>query len=180
MKDHILVNRYAKGLVNAIQDQEEYAMIERELLEFAGLLRDHQSLKDVLESPLLSSNKKVQIVKGVLTVQAFGAKTSRFILLLLDHNRLHLFNELLDGLPVLWNEKRGIYTFEVSSVIPLKETQKRRLEKELERLEKNPVRLTYAIDPLLIGGLRVKKGNFVYDISLKGHLLKLKEKISEG
>ena len=180
MKDHILINRYTKGLVNAIEDQEEYTVIERELSDFANLLRNHQSLKDVLESPLLSSNKKVQIVKEVLAVSVFSEKTSRFILLLLEHNRLHFLKELVDGLPVLWNEKRGIFTFEVSSVIPLKMNQKKRLEKELERLEKNPVRLTYTIDPLLVGGLLLKKGNFVYDISLKGHLLKLKENISEG
>ncbi len=180
MKDHLLINKYAHGLVNAIKDQEEYAVVEGEILDFIRLLQDHQNLREVLESPLLSSNKKTQIVKEVLTEKSFGEKTSIFILLLMEHNRLQFLKGLPDLLPVLWNEKRGIFTFEVSSVVPLTETQKKSLEKELERLEKNPVRLTYRLDPLLVGGLSLKKGNRVYDISLRGHLLKLKENISEG
>jgi len=47
-------------------------------------------------------------------------------------------------------------------------------------LEKNPVSLNYKINPTLIGGLSTRKGNFVYDISIQGNLLRLKEIISEG
>jgi len=51
---------------------------------------------------------------------------------------------------------------------------------KLERLEKKPVVLKYRIDPELVGGLMIKRKNIVYDISIKGSLLKLKEKIIEG
>jgi len=83
-------------------------------------------------------------------------------------------------LPVVWNEKQGVLTFEVSSVVPLTAAQKEKLQRELELLEKSSVRLNFKIDPELIGGLYLRRANTAYDDSLRGHLTKLKEKISEG
>ena len=37
----------------------------------------------------------------------------------------------------------------------------------------------YALDPSIVGGLLVRKGNTVYDVSLKGQLERLKEIIRE-
>ncbi len=180
MKSQLLLNKYTLGLANALKTESEYENIRRELVNFARLCRDHRKLKEILESPILAARKKSEIVGSILAAESFQPKTSRFILLLMEHNRLELLDGVLDNLPILWNEKRGVRTFEVSSVVPLTEAQKEKLQMELERLEKAPVRLTYKTDPEIIGGLALKKGNLVYDISLKGHLLDLKEKITEG
>jgi len=80
---------------------------------------------------------------------------------------------------VRWREKQGILTFEVRSVVPLKDGQKRKLQTQIEQLEKSAVHLTYEIDPAIVGGLYIKKGNMAYDVSLKGQLTRLKEKINE-
>jgi F-type H+-transporting ATPase subunit delta len=180
MKSQLLLNKYTLGLANALKTESEYETIRGELLDFARLCRDHRELKEILESPILAARKKSEIVGSILAAESFQPKTARFILLLMEHNRLELLDEILDCLPVLWNEKRGVRTFEVSSVVPLTGAQEARLKGELERLEKTQVRLIYKIDPDIIGGLALKKGNLVYDISLKGHLLDLKEKLSEG
>jgi F-type H+-transporting ATPase subunit delta len=68
----------------------------------------------------------------------------------------------------------------VSSVVPLNDTQKKRLEEKLLKLEKRPVSLSYIIDPSLVAGLSIREGNIVYDASLHGDLERLKQKISEG
>jgi F-type H+-transporting ATPase subunit delta len=82
--------------------------------------------------------------------------------------------------PEAWNERQGIATLEVASVVPLTDGQKARLEAALERLEGRPVSLDYRIDPEIIGGLALRKGNVVYDVSVEGDLSRLKEIIIEG
>ncbi|HEX2694263.1 MAG TPA: F0F1 ATP synthase subunit delta, partial [Acidobacteriota bacterium] len=67
-----------------------------------------------------------------------------------------------------------------SSAVPLTDDQKVRLTATLESLERKPVSLGYRIDPGIIGGLALRKGNVVYDVSVEGDLLRLKEKITEG
>jgi len=180
MRSHILVKRYAQGLVGALRDEEEFRLVSGELGHFRELARGHKELNAALANPFVAPKKKYRMIADVLAVSAFSEKTSRFLLLLLEHQRLGLLDGVLQALPVLWNERRGISTFEVSSVVSLSEVQRKRLQAELERLEKRPVRLHFLLDPGLVAGISLKKGNVVYDASLRGHLEKIKEKIIEG
>ncbi len=180
MKTQILIRRYTQGLVEALKDEKEFLTLSRELSDFAELLLSHKQLLEALSYPFFSQDKKIQIIKDILAKKKFSQKMSRFILLLAENNRLELLPEILELLPSWWNEKKGIFTYEVFSAVPLKEAQKKELEKKLESLEKGPVFLRYSIDPELIGGLYIKKGNLVYDISLRGSLSKMKEEIIEG
>ncbi len=180
MKSRLLVKRYTQGLVGALKDEPEYAAVSRELAEFRELASGHGDLKAVLDNPFVNARKKTQVISDVLAGSGFTGKTSRFILLLLDHKRVDLLGDVLESLPVVWNERRGVATFEVSSVVALAEAQKDRLKEELERLEGRPVYLRYSIDPGLVAGFSLRKGNIIYDVSLRGHLERIKHKISEG
>ncbi len=180
MKRQILVKRYAQGLVAALRDDREFQLALRELEAFQGLLSDRRDLSKVMANPFVAAKKKSRIIKEILTVASFSQKTTRFLALLLDHHRLDLLGEILQALPLFWNEKQGVATFEVSSVVALSDAQKQKLAEELERLEKRPISLNYRVDPDLVAGLSLKKGNLVYDASLRGHLARLREKIIEG
>ena len=179
MKNQILVKRYTLGLVNSIKSEKEFRALYEELTAFSKLTITHEELREILSNPFLPKSKKKEIIEELLARKPFGDKASRFVLLLLENNRFELLPDILDLLPELWNEERGILTYEVASVVPLKEDQKKKIQEKLELLEKKPVVLKYRIDPDLIGGLWIKKGNIVYDTSIRGHLLKLKERICE-
>lgn len=94
--------------------------------------------------------------------------------------RLELLPEIVESMPEVWNEKKGVSTLEVASVVPLSDKQKKKLQEKLTKLEKRKVSLKYRIDPELIAGLWIRRGNIVYDVSLKGSLVNLKDKIIEG
>ncbi|MEW5900237.1 MAG: ATP synthase F1 subunit delta [Acidobacteriota bacterium] len=180
MKNQVLIKKYTQGLVGALRDEPEFAAVSRELSDFQNLVSGNAELAKILASPFVPARKKAEVIKDILAASGFLKKTSRFLLVLLDHNRLDLLHEIREALPVLWNEHCGVATFEVSSAVPLGEVQKKKLKAELERREKSPVYLIYRIDPTLVGGFSLKRGNVVYDASLTGRLAKLKEKISEG
>jgi F-type H+-transporting ATPase subunit delta len=180
MKNKILVKRYTQGLVNSIKNDAEFSAVSQELSNFALVLSKHQELRDILHSPFLPTIKKTKIAEEVLAKQALGLKATRFIVLLVAHNRLELFPDIIESFPEVWNEQKGTYTFEVASVVPLTDDQRKKLGKKLELLEKKPVRLKYRIDPELVGGLLVRRENIVYDVSIKGNLTKLREEIPEG
>jgi len=180
MRNQILVKRYTQGLAGALEDEKEYRAVSRELAEFSTLLRTRQDLADVLASPFIAAKIKGQVIMETLSASSFSQKAKRFIGLLFEHSRLPLLGDILQAIPVFWNERKGVSTFEAFSVVALTDAQKSKLKAKLERLEKRPVDVTYKIEPGLVAGISLKKGNIVYDASIKGHLLKLKEKISEG
>ena len=179
MRSQTLIRRYSQGLISSAKNEKEFESLCAELSEFDDFLSSHPKLRKTLISPLLPASKKAEIAKLVLARSSVGDKAKRFLLLLVENNRLTLLPEIWELLPLLWNEEQGIVTFEVSSVIPLNSSQKKRLEEKLSLLEQRSVTLTYNIDPSLIGGLSIRKGNIVYDVSIQGDLEKLKQNIAE-
>jgi len=179
MKNHLLVRRYVEGLAGALKSEEEYARVHGELAAFCGLLESHRTLGPILFRPFLATSRKAAIVREILDREKASAKTCRFLLLLVHHRRLDILAAVVRHLPVRWKEGQGVRTFEVRSVVPLKAGQRARLEEELRRLEGTAVSCDYGLDPALVGGLSVKRGNLVYDVSLKGQLERLKSVIQE-
>lgn len=180
MLDQVLIRRYARGLVGALGGEPEFAAVLRELSAFRGLLQTNRELSAVLENPFIAKKKKDQIIRNILAASPPSGKTVRFLDVLIEHDRLGLLSDILRVVPDLWRERQGVQTFEVSSSVPLIPVQKEKLQHELERLEKRPVFLEFRIDPGLVGGLSVRKGNIIYDASVRGRLAKLKEKMIEG
>jgi F-type H+-transporting ATPase subunit delta len=180
MKNKALIRLYTRGLVHAIRDEEELGEIDRQLQNFQNLLREHKDLNLALTSSLLSAARKQAVADEVFERTPLHPKAKRFIHLLVKNHRLAILEDLVNNLPEMWNEEKGILSFDVASAVPLSEGQAKKLKEKLERLEKRPVHLKYRIDPDLIGGLSLRQGNIIYDASLRGALIKLKEKISEG
>jgi F-type H+-transporting ATPase subunit delta len=180
MKNLVLVKKYAHGLVNALDDEEEFRLVRGDLENLLGVLEAHEPLRGALHNPFLNSKKKAAIIQDVIGQMGCHDKTKRLIGLLADHGRLDILKDLAGMIPEIWNELKGRLTFEVSTALSMNDAQKERLGAELEKLEGKPVRLVYIMDPEILGGLRLKRGNIITDLSVEGDLLKLKEKIQEG
>jgi F-type H+-transporting ATPase subunit delta len=179
MKNPLLARRYAAGLAAALKDEAEYARVYRDVAGFASLLDRHAALGEALRRQFLSKAKKAAIAGEILDREGASPKSRRFILLLLHHRRLEILSQVVNDLPNVWRERRGVRSFEIRSVIPLTDGQRARLEAELGRLEGASVHCDYGLDPGLVGGLLVRKGNLVYDVSLKGQLERIQAVISE-
>jgi len=180
MKNQVLVKKYAQGLVQAVGDEAEFESIRTELGAFHGLFNGRDDLRHALLSPFVGAPKKARILEDVLAASHAGGKTTRMLLLLLDHKRLDLLGDIVGILPEAWNEKLGILTFEVTSAVALTGGQKARLRQAIEAAERNPVNLVFRTDPGILGGLTLKRGHIVYDVSIEGQLNQLKEQIQQG
>ncbi len=180
MKSQILVKRYTQGLVNSVKDETEFSALHRELSAFWELLNAHKKLMETLLNPFLPTSRKTQIAQELLAAKPLRTKTERLLLILVENDRLELLPEIIQVLPEAWNEEKGVHTYEVASAVPLSDDQRKKLKEKLERLDKRPVVLKYRINKELVGGLLIKRKNIVYDISIQGSLLKLREKIIEG
>ncbi len=180
MKNQVLVNKYAQGLVQAVREEAEFESVRAELAAFRGLFAGRDDLRHALLSPFVGAAKKARILESVLAASHAGPKTTRLLLLLLEHKRLDILEDLVAALPEAWNEKLGVLTFEVTSVVALTEKQTARLRQALEAAERNPVRLVFRTDPAIIGGLTLKRGHIVFDVSIEGQLNQLKEQIQQG
>ena len=180
MKNQVLVKKYAQGLVQAVKDEPEFVSVRAALGRFLDIYTRDDELRKALTSPFINARTKSRILEAVLARIAARDKTARFLSLLLEHKRLDLLRDVSDILTEAWNEKLGILTFEVASVVPLTGAQEIRLRQTIEAAEKKPVSLVFKIDPGIIGGLALKRGHVVYDASVQGNLDQMKEQIQQG
>jgi F-type H+-transporting ATPase subunit delta len=180
MIKQVLVRRYGQGLINVLRDEADFRKVREELGELAGLFFGDDKLRKVLISPFLSKNKKADLVRDILDRSAADRRTRNFILLLLEKGRFELLPEILDLLPLLWNEKTGVLTVEACSAVPLSGAQQERLRLTLESLEGRPVHLKFTLDPELVGGLVLRQGHIIYDLTLRGGLTRLRDLLAEN
>jgi len=180
MKNQVLVKKYAQGLVQAVRNEAEFESVRAELDAFQTLFSGRDDLRHALLSPFVGAPKKARILGDVLAASRAAAKTTRLLLLLLEHKRLDILGDLVAVLPEAWNEKQGVLSFEVTSVVALTDGQKARLRRVLETAEGKPVDLVFNTDPAILGGLTLRRGHIVYDVSIEGQLNQLKEQIQQG
>lgn len=179
MKASALVKRYAHGLVAACREEDEFKSILAELKEISQLFQSHRELKWVIENPFIPRTKKKKVVEEIIDRLKPLPKVERFLLLINDHERLNFLKEIVDYLPYAWLEKQGVAIFEVRSAVPLEKEEVEAIRKNLAALEATPVHLDLIVDPAILAGLQIRKGNVVYDASIKGQLNKIREILSE-
>mgnify|MGYP003333704743 CR=1 FL=1 len=109
---------------------------------------------------------------------AIGRLRERGVAVLYVSHRLEEVFELADRATILRNG-RLVEERMVADTSQL-ELVKLMIGRELEALEKKPVRLVFRLDPAIVGGLAIRRGNVVYDVSIEGNLERMKERIEQG
>ena len=180
MIKQVLIRRYGQGLINVLRDEADFRKVREEMREFTGLFFEHKKFRQALASPCVSKTKTTNLVREVLERAAADHRTRNFILLLLEKGRFELLPDILDLLPLLWNDKIGAVTVEAISAVPLSPAQQTRLRRALESREGRPVFLNFSLDPELVGGLALRKGHVIYDLTLRGELSRLRDILAEN
>lgn len=178
MKESSLVKRYARALVLAVDSEEEFHRVQRELDSFLGLLAADARLRLGLTTSLVSQSEKAQAIEIAAAGMGLHEKTLKFLLTVAAENRMAFLEPMVRRLPEAWCAARGIERISVASVVELSPAQKQRLQRNLEKGLARPVRLEFRLEPGLIAGLRIGRGSVHYDFSLAGSLQKLREAIA--
>jgi F-type H+-transporting ATPase subunit delta len=72
---------------------------------------------------------------------------------------------------------RAQHTALVESAAPLTDDVRRDVEAQLARLHGSDLEISFALNPILIGGMRIKVGSNVYDGTVRGRLNALEQQL---
>ncbi|MFN3567796.1 MAG: ATP synthase F1 subunit delta [Caldimicrobium sp.] len=172
--------KYAKGLFIAAKELNKVKDLGEELRSFLNFLKENKEVLQVLQSPVYPPEIKLEILKEIVKVYQLSPEIEKFMSLLIERRRIQYIEEIVFMYQVLWDEEEGIARGEVYSPYPLSEEEKRDLEDVLQKQLNKQVLLEVKHAPELLGGLKVKIGDYVWDGSLKSQLEKFKEIIIKG
>ncbi len=131
----------------------------------------------LIDSPKLAYREKAEAFIGLFKGE-IQKKTNNFLRVLGEAKRLSLLPEILSEYQKLEAKKNKLNDVLITSAFELSEAQAEQIEGLLkERYGKN-LSTRVEINKNLIGGLTIKSGDEVIDLSTKGKLLKLKKQIS--
>ncbi len=177
MRYRSIARKYATVLMKICQDDSELNKIESELKSFRDILKGSPDTLRFFTKPVVSGTKKLELINHLCKKLGFLAATQKFLAVLTDRERLDILEDILESLVQVKDEKNNIIPVEVLAATKLNaEAKKKIIALFQSKLNKN-IRLSIKIDPSLIGGMITKIGSTIYDGSVEGQLLKIKEQI---
>jgi F-type H+-transporting ATPase subunit delta len=151
-----------------------------ELRAVGGLIGANEDLRRVWENPTIPREQKRKVLDGLARRDGWSQPVRNFMAVLIDHQRVAFFPQILAQLEKELNDRMGIADAQISSARDLNDFEKRGLESQVSKLTGKRVRATYSRDTSLLGGAVVRIGSTIYDGSVLGQLQRIREQIAEG
>lgn len=168
---------YAEALLNAAERQgQQQALLD----EFKSLIDEAFAASPQLET-VLSGAAVGRTAREHIIQRLFEPNSSpllyNFLRVLNDHERLDLLRSIYHSLRELNDERARRVRVGVATAVPLIDEQRARLRKEIQdTLHLEPV-FDEHVDPELLGGMRVRVGDWQFDATVATELENLRKEI---
>ncbi len=169
---------YADAFLNAVPAGELGGALD-EFRSFVDEVLDrHRDLSQLLLSGTVSRDQKLQLIDRIVQGRA-SERFTNFLRVLVRHDRIDLVRLILAQSEIEAEKRSGRRRVQVISAKPLSESDLSKIRERLAvELAIQPV-LEPAVDPYLLGGLRIRVGDTVYDGSLRARLKQLRHRVRE-
>ena len=173
-----IISRYISALLEIAAAQGKTADIEQELQLVDQLLKENPELLNMLLHPKISRMRKKKLLDDILGTR-ISAEARSFLHLLVEKKREGIIPFLFDEFKKAADRLRGVINATVKSAMELSSDQKQKLQSVMETTTSRTVKIAYAVDVALLGGLQVFIGNEILDGSIKGRLNRLQKHLLE-
>lgn len=172
MSNPVVAERYALALYQVGKEQNLSDKIDEELRVIKKLLIQNPGFIDLLQSPKLSVEEKRNLIK-----QSFpnvSVPVINTFMLLADRHREDILIEVAESYIKHLNEERGIAEATVYSVRALTADESKAISSVFApKVGKQTLNIENIVDPELLGGVKIRIGNRIFDGSLRGKLDRL-------
>lgn len=170
--------RYAVALLHASLKANELERVEAEIKALTEMFKRSPQLVKFLNQPLVPFDEKAKRLRLRLEGRV-SPVTLNFLLAVVKHKRIEAFEHIVQTFLDLVREYRGEVVAEVTSAVSLTDEERAMTIKRLQEITGKKVLLSEKVDPSIIGGMRIIVGNKLLDLSLRGHLERIRERLRQ-
>jgi F-type H+-transporting ATPase subunit delta len=176
MKNTSSSNRYSDAIFEIASQDDNLSEWGDFLNELSEIFKDRKIQKFFLD-PKINNNDKVALISesNIQTDQ----KKINFLKLMIEKNRLFLVDSIYSRYKKLIDLNNGVKRAEIITAFELTETQLNQINDKLSNMTKTKVIGNNIIDKTILGGFIAKFDDQMLDMSTKGKLSELKDKILE-
>src|SRR5689334_8832983 len=178
MSVQMIARRYASALADVILERSEAKEVQGELQQWEEVLRTSAALQEVFANPTIALDQKRAVLNKLIEMAKPRPTTTNFLKVLLQNQRLTELGEINRKLAQILDERAGMVAAIVTTARAVPQDAQAKLHDKLAMLTGKKVRIDFATDPEIIGGLVTRIGSTVYDGSVRSQLQQIKEKMA--
>lgn len=176
MSKSIAARRYAEALFQLGDEKDTLEQLSEELRVVQEVFQDNKEIYTFLKHPRVSHEKKKQFLEEAF--QGLQADVINTIKLLVERHRIEITPTVVDHFNQMVNDAKGIAEAQVYSVRELSDSEQQALSITFaKRIGKKGVEIDNIVDPSLLGGLKIRIGNTVFDGSVSSKLSRIERDI---
>ncbi|MED3920057.1 F0F1 ATP synthase subunit delta [Priestia aryabhattai] len=169
MSQPAVAKRYALALFKLATEKQMIDEMQDQLQIVEEVFAKTPELMDVLTHPKITIERKKQFVSEAFA--ELSPTVQHTVLLLLERHRIQIVSQMVQEYRFLANEVRGVADATVYSVKPLSADEKRAISQSFaSKVGKHTLNISNVVDKSLIGGVKLRIGNRIYDGSISSKL----------
>lgn len=171
----VVAKRYAKALFQLALEQGVVSETEQQLKLVVSVVESDAQVRAFLSAPNISLEAKLKALKSGFAEDKAASIVLNTIGLLIERGREDMLDALLAAFLKVAGEVLRRADAHVITSKPLSEEEVQKIASQFGALLGKTVRVTAEVDPELLGGIKVKIGDTLYDGSLKSKLERLEK-----
>lgn len=169
----LISKTYGDALFELAVEEEKVDVLSEEILEVKKVLDENQEFGRLMNHPKIIKEEKIQLAQQVFA-DRISKEIMGFLTIIISKDRYRNIDEILDYFLAEVKKYKGIGVVTVTTAVPLKEEQRKSVEKKLlETTEYKSMEMHYETDASLIGGMIIRIGDRVVDSSIRTKLTEL-------
>ena len=178
MSSMTVARRYASALADVLVDRNEEAIVREELEAWAQMVQQNPLLLEALTNPTVPYDQKGKVLNDLIEKANVRPTTGNFLRVLLRNQRFGDLPQINAKLSEIMDERAGVVSADVTSARPISEPVRSALEQTLQQITNKRVRLNFATDETLLGGIVTRIGSTIYDGSVRSQLERLEQELA--
>lgn len=178
MKETRVAPRYAASLLDLAIDQNQLEKVYQDVKHILSFVNESRDLRVLLESPVVSVDDKISVLKKIFT--GVTPLMLTFLELLTKKGREAYIQNILTEFNNLYNKHKNIQKAVVTTAVGLDDTLRKKVYEIIRSQTSSEVELVEKIDKNLIGGFIIKYGDKQIDSSILRSLQSLKRDLGEN
>jgi F-type H+-transporting ATPase subunit delta len=177
MSVETISRRYATALADVVIKTGETETVKVELKTWDQLIAASPELLNAFRNPAIAHVSKENVLESLVAKTRPSKTTANFLRLLLRNGRLTELSQINERFAAVLEERSGVVAAEAISAREMNDAQRSELKAGLEKVTGKHVKLSFTVDPEIIGGVVTRLGSTIYDGSVRTQLEKLREEL---
>ncbi len=174
---HFIAKRYAKALFDLARERQNTAAIRTDMVRILQTMDASEDLAQFLDNPIIPVAKRRSILKEIFEGKV-DPLTYHFILFLEQKRRLPFLRRIAGAFEELFLEFNNIAKVKITTGIGLTEQQREAVSEALRSKFHKVIDPQEEVDPAILGGMKIQKGDEIYDYSLRAQLEAFKARVA--